>query len=130
MKVNDTFETKGFHVTDTFVKIFADITADMNPLHLDEEYAKTTRFGQRIAHGMLTAGFISATIAKHFPGAVYVRQSLHFSNSVYINDVVNVIFRINDINDTYITLNTTAYVEDKIVVFGEAKILYEVTSSN
>ena len=77
-------------VTDAMIAAFADLTGDHNPVHLDEAFARTTRFGGRIAHGMLVAGFISATIATRLPGpgTVYLGQSLRFLRPVRIGDTV------------------------------------------
>lgn len=77
-------------VTDAMLVAFAELTGDHNPVHLDEAFAATTRFGGRIAHGMLGAGFISATIATRLPGpgTVYLGQSLAFKRPVRIGDTV------------------------------------------
>ena len=77
-------------VTDAMLRAFADLTGDHNPVHLDEEAAKRTPFKGRIAHGMLGAGFISATIATRLPGpgTIYLGQSLKFTRPVRIGDTV------------------------------------------
>lgn len=77
-------------VTDAMIVAFAAITGDDNPVHLDEAFAATTRFGRRIAHGMLSAGFISATIGMYLPGpgCIYLGQSLKFTRPVKIGDTV------------------------------------------
>ena len=77
-------------VTSAMLVAFADLTGDHNPVHLDDAFAKTTRFGGRIAHGMLGGGFISATIATRLPGpgTVYLGQSLRFLRPVRIGDTV------------------------------------------
>src|SRR6185312_1381758 len=69
---------------------FAEVTGDDNPLHLDEAYAATTQFKGRIAHGMLSAGYISAVLGTRLPGpgAIYVSQSLSFKRPVRIGDEV------------------------------------------
>lgn len=69
---------------------FAEVTGDANPVHLDEDYAATTKFGGRIAHGALTAGYISAIFGTILPGpgAIYVSQSLNFRRPVRIGDEV------------------------------------------
>jgi len=71
---------------------FAGITGDMNPVHINEEYAKTTKFGGRIAHGMLTASFICTVLGMYLPGVgtIHVRQELDFLRPVYIGDTVTV----------------------------------------
>jgi hypothetical protein len=65
VKIGDSFSTKR-HVTDELVRKFADVSGDYNPIHLDEEFARTTRFGKRIAHGMLSGAFISAVLGSEF----------------------------------------------------------------
>ncbi|MCS6837720.1 MAG: MaoC family dehydratase, partial [Bdellovibrionaceae bacterium] len=78
-------------VTDQAVRQFAEITGDNNPVHLDDEYARTTRFGRRIAHGMLTAGYISRALAKHFgQGGIYLSQTLKFLQPVFIGDQLEI----------------------------------------
>lgn len=77
-------------VTDKDVMMFAEITGDFNPVHVDEAVAKETRFGGRIAHGMLSAGLISAAIANKLPGpgSIYLGQTLKFTLPVRIGDIV------------------------------------------
>ncbi len=77
-------------VTEADIIAFADITGDKNPVHLDEAYAAGTMFKQRIAHGMLTAGYISAVFGMELPGpgAIYVSQTLNFKGPVRIGDDV------------------------------------------
>lgn len=77
-------------VTDADVYLFAGITGDLNPAHIDETYAQGTFFKTRIAHGMLSAGFISAVIGMRLPGpgTVYMRQELKFLAPVHIGDTV------------------------------------------
>jgi len=77
-------------VTEADIVLFAGITGDHNPLHVNEPWAAQTRFGGRIAHGMLTAGFVSTVIGMHLPGpgAIYLQQSLRFLLPVRIGDTV------------------------------------------
>ena len=77
-------------VTDADVYLFAGVTGDLNPAHIDETYAQGTFFKTRIAHGMLSAGFISAVIGTRLPGpgTVYLRQTLDFLAPVRIGDTV------------------------------------------
>ena len=67
LSVGDTYTLKKT-ITNDDVIMFAEVTGDENPLHLDDEYAKTTMFGERIAHGMISAGIISGAIGMHLPG--------------------------------------------------------------
>jgi 3-hydroxybutyryl-CoA dehydratase len=77
-------------VSETDVYLFAGITGDLNPAHINETYAKGTVFKGRIAHGMLSAGFISAALAMKLPGAgtIYLSQSMEFKAPVHIGDTV------------------------------------------
>lgn len=79
-------------ITSREVELFAEATGDRNPVHLDEEVAARSQFGGRIAHGMLTAGLVSAAIATKLPGpgAIYLGQSLRFTRPVRIGDTVTV----------------------------------------
>lgn len=80
------------HVSARQVELFAEATGDMNPVHLDEEAGARSQFGERIAHGMLTAGFISAAIASKLPGpgSIYLGQTLRFTRPVKLGDTVTV----------------------------------------
>jgi 3-hydroxybutyryl-CoA dehydratase len=114
-------------VRESDLAAFAEVTGDDNPVHLDEAYAATTPFGGRIAHGMLSAGYISALIAKKLPGpgAIYLSQSLSFRRPVRIGDVVTARAEITAIDQAKarVTLTTTCLVAGKTVIEGEAVIL-------
>jgi len=77
-------------VTEADVTLFAGVTGDFNPVHVDAEVAAQSRFGERIAHGMLSAGFISAVLGMRLPGtgSIYLSQSLRFTKPVRIGDTV------------------------------------------
>ena len=77
-------------ITEADIYLFAGITGDLNPAHVDEEFAKNTFFKTRIAHGMLTAGFISTIIGTMLPGpgSIYIRQEVNFLKPVRIGDTV------------------------------------------
>jgi 3-hydroxybutyryl-CoA dehydratase len=79
-------------VTAQDVEAFARVSGDENPVHLDEAYAATTRFKTRIAHGMLTASYISALLGSRFPGpgTIYLKQELAFLRPVYLGDTIDV----------------------------------------
>lgn len=91
LKVGDTF-SKSREITDELIRQFAEISGDYNPLHLDDEFAKTTRFGKRIAHGMLSGAFISGVLGYEFSirKVVYLNQTLKFVAPVFIGDTVTV----------------------------------------
>ena len=77
-------------VTETDVVMYAGITGDFNPMHINEEYARHSQFSGRIAHGMLTAGFISAVLGMKLPGegSIYMNQTLRFTKPVRIGDTI------------------------------------------
>ena len=115
-------------VTDSDLVLFAAITGDSNPVHLDEQHAAASRFGGRIAHGMLTAGFVSATMAMQLPGpgAVYLSQSLRFLRPVRIGDAITTRVEIVElmIESRRVRLTTTCRNQSgKVVLDGEAVIL-------
>lgn len=85
-------------VTETDVIMYAGVSGDFNPAHIDAEHAKGTMFGQRIAHGMLSAGFISNVLGTQLPGpgTIYMGQELRFVKPVYIGDTVTAICTVID----------------------------------
>jgi 3-hydroxybutyryl-CoA dehydratase len=114
-------------VTEADIAAFAQVSGDHNPLHMDEAYARTTLFGGRIAHGMLAASYISATLGCDLPGpgAVYVSQGLRFRRPVRIGDevVTRVAVAAIDADKARVTLETTCQVDGKAVVEGEAVVM-------
>lgn len=113
-------------VMDDDVVDFARISGDENPIHLSEGYAKNTRFGQRIAHGLYTASLISAILGTRLPGpgAVYRSQTLHFHAPVKIGDVVTVIVEVVELlpDGRQVRLRCEALVDGKVVLDGEAAV--------
>jgi len=114
-------------VSETDVYLFAGITGDLNPAHVNEAWAKTTKFGGRIAHGMISAGFISAVLAMKLPGpgTIYLGQTLKFTAPVRIGDTVTAEVEVIEIIDgKRLRLRTTATNQDgTVVVEGEALVL-------
>ncbi|HHK74757.1 MAG TPA: MaoC family dehydratase [Rhizobiales bacterium] len=114
-------------VTESDIADYARISGDTNPLHLDERFAARSIFGSRIAHGLLTASFISAVIGTRLPGdtAVYLSQSLRFLAPVRIGDEVTAKASVTalDAPKRRATLETICTVADKPVLSGEALIL-------
>lgn len=112
---------------DSEIQGFADVSGDTNPVHLDDEYAKSTIFGGRIAHGMLTAGIISAALGTVLPGPgwVYVEQVLKFRGPVRVGDTVTaqitVIRRIPE--KGFVEFTTVCKVGEKIVLDGTATLM-------
>ncbi len=127
LKIGDTFSTSR-EVTDEVIRKFADVSGDHNPIHLDEEFAKTTRFGKRIAHGMLSAAFISAVLGNEFKGStvLYLSQTLKFTAPVFIGDTVTASSTVTNIREdkAIVTLETVcANQNGETVVKGEAVVM-------
>ena len=114
-------------VSDRDIELFAEVSTDRNPVHLDDEYAMDTIFEGRIAHGMLTAGLISAVIGEQLPGhgAVYLGQSLKFLAPVRPGDRVRAEVTVTAVDNARrrVTLDTVCTVEGKPVLKGEALVL-------
>jgi 3-hydroxybutyryl-CoA dehydratase len=114
-------------VTAPDVEAFAAVTGDNNPVHLDEAYAAATQFKGRIAHGMLSAGYISAVLGTRLPGpgAIYVSQSLNFRRPVRIGDEVTAEVKVTAIDPARgrVTFATGCVVAGKTVVEGEAVVI-------
>ena len=106
------------------VDIFANLSGDTNPIHLDAEYAQSTAFGKRIVHGMFSAALISAVAGTKLPGygGIYLSQDLKFRKPIFIDDKVIATLTITDINQRRgrVTMSTNVTVEGKLVVSGEA----------
>jgi 3-hydroxybutyryl-CoA dehydratase len=115
-------------IGDEHIRAFADATGDRNPLHLDEEFAKQTRFGRRIAHGMLSASLISAVIASEMPGqgSIYLGQTLQFVAPVFPGDTVTARVTVSAIREDkpIIELETVCMNQrDEVVITGKATVL-------
>lgn len=115
-------------VRDEDIRGFAAISLDDNPVHLDEAYAKGTRFGGRIAHGMLAASLVSAAIGTRLPGpgTIYLGQTLKFKGPVYIDDSITATVTVTAIraDKPIVTLETTvANQRGEVVLSGEAVVL-------
>ena len=109
------------------IEAFAVVSGDVNPVHMDEAYAKGTPFGGRIAHGMLGAAYISAVLGNRLPGpgAIYLSQSLRFRRPVRIGDpvVAKVTVKALDAAKGHATCETVCLVNGKTVIDGEALIM-------
>ena len=114
-------------VTDRDIEMFAEVSTDRNPVHLDDSYAQDTIFEGRIAHGMLTAGLISAVIGEQLPGhgTVYLGQSLKFMAPVRPGDMVLAEVTVTEINHPRrkVTMDTKCSVGETVVLKGEAVVL-------
>ena len=114
-------------VTEADVVLFAGISMDTNPVHLNEEYARTTRFEGRIAHGMLSAGFISAVLGTKMPGAgaIYLGQTLKFKAPVRIGDTVVATLTVKEVivEKKRCVMESICRVGDTVVIEGESTLL-------
>jgi 3-hydroxybutyryl-CoA dehydratase len=111
----------------TDIAAFAQVSSDTNPVHLDEDYARTTTFGGRIAHGMLSAAYVSAVLGTQLPGpgAIYLSQSLRFRRPVRIGDEVTARVTVKALDEKrgHVTLETVCLVGGKAVLDGEALVM-------
>ena len=114
-------------ITDRDIELFAEISTDHNPVHLDDDYARDTIFEGRIAHGMLTAGLISAVIGEQLPGhgTIYMSQNLKFLAPVRPGDLVHAEVKVVDmlIDKRRVKLDCRCEVNGKNVLVGEAMVL-------
>lgn len=115
-------------VSESDVYLYAGITGDMNPAHIDEVYAAETRFGGRIAHGLLTAGFISAVMATRLPGpgTIYLGQTLKFTAPVRMGDTIKAEVTVQELNTekNIAKMKTTCTNQDgTLVLEGEATVM-------
>jgi 3-hydroxybutyryl-CoA dehydratase len=114
-------------VTDRDIEMFAEVSTDRNPVHLDDDYAQDTIFEGRIAHGMLTAGLISAVIGEQLPGhgTVYMGQTLKFLAPVRPGDMVHAEVEVVGIDHAKrrVQLDCRCLVNGKKVLIGEATVL-------
>jgi 3-hydroxybutyryl-CoA dehydratase len=116
-----------FHVSDETIEHFGEASADRNPMHFDDAYAAQTPFKGRIAHGILTASFISAVIGMELPGpgSIYLGQTLKFRAPVRPGDDVRVVVEVTGFEPARrgTTLDTRAWVGDTLVLEGEARVI-------
>jgi len=117
-------------VTEADVTTFAGLIGDFNPLHVDAEFARKSRFGRRIAHGMFSGGLISAVLGNKLPGhgAIYLSQQIEFLAPVYIGDTITATVEVIAWrpDKRIITLRTDCHNQDgKQVVAGKAVLLAE-----
>ncbi len=125
--VGDSF-SKSRLVTDELVRAFAEVSGDYNPIHLDDEFAKTTRFGRRIAHGMLSGAFISAVLGYELTERkiIYLSQTMKFTAPVYIGDTVTTTSTVKEMREDkgIVTMETICTNQDgDTLVTGEAVLM-------
>ena len=116
----------GKTITEADIVLFAAVTGDTNPMHLNEEYARGSFFGERIAHGMLAAGLITKVMGTQLPGpgTIYMSQSLRFRKPVRIGETVTATVEITSLNAEKhrVTLSTVCRVKGEPVLEGEAMV--------
>ncbi|MDJ0922355.1 MAG: MaoC family dehydratase [Henriciella sp.] len=114
-------------ITEDDVELFAQVSGDRNPLHMDEDYAKKTAFGQRIAHGALTASYISGILGNNLPGpgSIFVGLSMRFRRPVYIGSDVLVRVEVSEMQPrgNRVTLKVSCIVDGKAAISGEAVVM-------
>ena len=114
-------------ITEADILFFAAASGDNNAVHINEEFARTTPFKGRIAHGMLTAGVISAALAGHLPGpgTVYLRQNLRFKAPVRPGDTVHATVTVKELQleKSRVVMSTACTVGGKVVIDGEAVVM-------
>lgn len=127
LKIGDQF-SKSKQITDEVVRKFAELSGDYNPIHLDDEFAANTRFGRRIAHGMISGALISAVLGNEFKERkiVYMSQTMKFVAPVFIDDTVTATGTIMKIREDkpIVTLETVCTNQNgETVVKGEAMVM-------
>lgn len=127
LKIGDKFSTSK-QITDSVVRAFAELSGDYNPIHLDEEFAAKTRFGKRIAHGMISGALISAVLGYEFKERkiVYLSQTLKFTAPVFLDDTVTATATVKNIREDkpIVTLETVCTNQNgEMVVKGEAVVM-------
>ncbi len=119
----------GKTITDADILMFSGVSGDTNPVHLDEEFAGSTMFEGRIAHGILIASLISTVLGTRLPGpgAVYVSQTLTFMAPVRAGDTVKARVTVSEVDTEKrrVTFETGCYIGDRAVVTGEAKLMVQ-----
>jgi 3-hydroxybutyryl-CoA dehydratase len=121
-------------ITETHIVTYAGLTGDMNPVHVDAEYAAKSMFGERIAHGMLTAGLISAVLGTQLPGpnSIYLGQDLKFMAPVRIGDTVRVTVTVTEKRDDkpILKLRTTAINQNDEMVLDGTAVMKKLSCDN
>ena len=114
-------------ITEKDIELFAEVSGDRNPLHMDEEFAKNTPFGQRIAHGALTASYISGILGNDLPGpgSIFVGLNMRFRRPVLIGSLVIVKVEVTEMKErgNRVTLKVSCNVDGKAAISGEAMVM-------
>ena len=128
LRVGDT-ASRSKVITDADIRTFADLTGDHNPIHVDDEFASKSRFGKRIAHGMLSGSLISAVLANDLPGqgSIYLGQTLQFVAPVFVGDEITARVTVLAVRESkpIATLETVCVNQrNEVVIKGEATVHY------
>ena len=133
LSIGQSHETRKI-VTQSDIQMFADVSGDHNPVHLDAEFAAQTPFKGVIAHGMLSASFISAILGTELPGkgTIYLGQSLRFMGPVRPGDEVRTVVTVKEIiaAKKRVICQTAGFVGDKQVIDGEATLLVPTNAAS
>ena len=121
-------KTFQINITESLVNSFAELSGDFSPIHIDNEYAKTTTFGKRVVHGMLLASFLSRVDGMYLPGkhALYFTQNLEFRNPCFIGDTITVFSKVIDKSDSTKILKIESKItnqENKILLYGIGRVI-------
>ena len=121
-------KTFQINITESLVNNFAELSGDFSPIHIDNEYAKTTTFGKRVVHGMLLASFLSRIDGMYLPGkhALYFTQNLEFRNPCFIGDTITVFSKVIDKSDSTKILKIESKItnqENKILLYGIGRVI-------
>ena len=127
LNIGDSFSTVR-EVNDELIRAFAEVSGDHNPIHLDDGFAAKTRFGRRIAHGMLSGAFISAVLGNEFRERkiVYLSQRMRFTAPVFIGDIITTTATVTNIREEkgIVTLENVCSNQDSVVTLtGEAVVM-------
>lgn len=127
LQIGEKFSTTK-QITDSVVRAFAELSGDFNPIHIDEEFARTTRFGRRIAHGMISGALLSAVLGYEFKErkVVYLSQTMRFLAPVFIDDTITATATVKHIraDKPVVTLETVCANQDGATTLtGEAVVM-------
>ena len=127
IEIGDSKEFK-ISITNSMINDFAKISGDFNPLHVDEKYVKSTKFGKKLAHGMLLASFLSQMVGMYLPGkhALYSSQTLEFHNPCFVGDEINVISKVIDKSQSTKIIKIESKIsngENKLLLYGIGRII-------
>ncbi len=127
IEIGDSREFK-ITITNSMIDEFAKLSGDFNPLHVDEKYAQTTKFGKRVVHGMLLASFLSQMVGMYLPGkhALYSSQTLEFHNPCFVGNEISVTSKVIDKSQSTKIIKIESKIsneENKLLLYGVGRIV-------